>query len=163
GLCLIALLLSTVALPLRAQEVLPAPGGPAAEPPPRTEILGINQTKKIGMTTKAPIVDLQNENPTVVRIDKVAGDPTTLFVNGMTIGGVQQVQLEVVVAAVNRSRLRQMQFDFFLNNRHSTFNSSFAGASFANSIGIAPAAAAGSLASAPGNLTFGVLDPARGF
>jgi pilus assembly protein CpaC len=229
------------------------------EPPPRTEILGINQTRKIGMTTKAPIVDLQNENPTVVRIDKVAGDPTTVFVtgiargvarlvftdvnkrsevvmvrtddseqrrlelldlirqvaptaavrvniapnntviltgyindidtaqrvmeaaravftirdgtvvipatvfNGMIIGGVQQVQLEVVVAAVDRSRLRQMTFDFFLNNRHMTFNSSFATSSFANSIAISPPAAAGSLTSAPGNLTFGVLDAARGF
>ena len=40
--------------------------------------------------------------------------------NGMTVGGVQQVQLEVVLAAVNRSRLRQMAFNFYGNSATNT-------------------------------------------
>src|SRR5262245_48109144 len=39
-----------------------------------------------------------------------------LIVNAMRIGGVQQVALEVVVARVNRSELRQMTFNFLINH-----------------------------------------------
>jgi pilus assembly protein CpaC len=80
--------------------------------------------------------------------------------NGMRIGGVQQVQLEVVVAVVNRSRLRQMDFSFIRNSSNyvlnSTLNSPLA---FANSL----ATAAGSAATlqpnvnTPTNLSFGIL------
>jgi pilus assembly protein CpaC len=222
--CLVALLLAAGVLSARAQEQLPPPGvaGVAGELPAHTETIGIGQTRRIGMTTKAPIIDLQNENPAVVKIDKVDKDPSTVFVtgigrgtsrlvftditkkvetifvrvddseqrrlelvdlirkiaptaavtvtvapnntviltgfindietgarimeaaravftvrtgqaaaglgsatvvNGMIIGGVQQVQLEVVVAVVNRSRLRTMNFNFTYADKHTTFNS----------------------------------------
>jgi pilus assembly protein CpaC len=224
----VALLLSFGALSVRAQEQLPPPagaGGAPAEPPTRTETLDINQTRKLGMTTKLPLVDIQNENPSVVKIDKVDKDPTAVFVtgiargnsrliftdvnrqtetiiirvddsetrrlealelirkvaptavvqvnvgpnnaviltgyindvdtgqrileavravftvrngnqvipatvfNGMVVGGVQQVQLEVVMAVVNRSRLRNMAVSWSYQDPHVIFNSILQGSS----------------------------------
>jgi pilus assembly protein CpaC len=249
---LIALLLSLGTLTAAAQEQLPPPAGGVA-PESRTEVLGINQTRRIGMTTKAPIVDIQNENPTVVRIDKVDKDPTTVFVtgvsrgtarliftdvnkkteqivvrtddseqrrldlldlirqvaptavvrvnvapnntviltgdvtdvdtaqrimeaaravftirdgsvvipavifNGMRVAGVQQVQLEVVVAVVNRSLLRQMNFSFVVNGTRYVFNSVLNNPlAFANTLATGVTSATGNLNSSP-NITFGVM------
>jgi pilus assembly protein CpaC len=261
---IIGLLLAAGAGHAAAQpEVLPQPGGgppvaAPADPQSRTEVLGINQTRRIGMTSRAPIVGIENENPAVVRIDKVDKDPTTVFVtgtargvarlvftdinkrteivllrvddteqkrlelidlirqvaptavvqvnvapnntviltgvvtdvdtaqrlmeaaravftyrdgvavvapnvfNGMRVGGVQQVQLEVVVAAVNRSRLRQMAFNFFANGNHFVFNSSFLAGNFTNALTTTPTAATGNLVSTP-NLTFGILSDNHSF
>lgn len=225
----IALLLPFSALSAAAQEQLPPPaaigGAPGRAAEPRTEIIDINQTRRIGMSTKAPLIDIQNENPAVVKIDKVDKDPTTVFVtgiargrsrliftdinkkteeilirvddsemrrlellelirkvaptavvqvnvgpnssviltgyindvdagqrileaaravftvrngttvipatvfNGMMIGGVQTVQLEVVMAVVNRSRLRTMAVSWAYQDAHTIFNSILQGAS----------------------------------
>jgi pilus assembly protein CpaC len=258
---LIAMLLPLGAAWARAQEQLPAPG--VAEAQARHETLGIGQTRRIGMSTKLPIADLQNENPTVVRIDKVDKDPSTVFVtgvsrgtarliftdvnknreeilvhsddseqrrlellnlirmiaptavvqvniapnntviltgyisdietgqrimeaaravfgirtgagatatfanifNGMTVGGVQQVQLEVVVAVVNRSRLRTMNFSWLYSDRHLAFNSILTTpTNFASNLSTSVVSAltgstanvVGSLTGAP-NLSFGYV------
>ncbi len=46
------------------------------------------------------------------------GGPGARIYNAMRVGGVQQVQLEVVVALVNRSRLRQLSTNFgYFTNR----------------------------------------------
>jgi pilus assembly protein CpaC len=48
----------------------------------------------------------------------VMGGPAARIYNGMRVGGVQQVQVEVVVALVNRSRLRQLSVNAgYFNNR----------------------------------------------
>src|SRR5947209_19512839 len=89
GLWMIALLSPFGALSAAAQEQLPPPGvgqAPPAEPPPRMEILDFDQTRRLGMSTKAPLIDIQNENPKVVKIDKVDKDPTTVFVTGLSRG-----------------------------------------------------------------------------
>ena len=296
GLWMIALLLHFGARSAAAQEQLPPPGavgGKPAEPSPRTETLDINQTIRIGMSTKAPLADIQNENPSVIRIDKVDKDPTTVFItgisrgmtrltltdiaknteriiirvddiekrrlelldlirkiaptavvqvnvapinpatnqaptviltgyindadtgqrileaaravftissgvaaggggggqgggammggrqplvfNGMMIGGVQQVQLEVVMAVVNRSRLRTMAFSWSYQDPHVVFNSILQGASsfgqspvngLASSVtpGImANAAAASGAISGTQNLIFGFLGNTAAF
>ncbi len=272
--CFIALVLAFGVLDLAAQEQLPPPGAIAGganggiEPQARTEIIGVNQTRRIGMSTRTPIVDLQNENPTVVRIDKVDKDPTTVFVtgigrgksrliftdinkrveqvivrtddteerrldlldlirriaptaavqatigpnntviltgyvnnvetgqrimeaaravfsvrdgqinipatvfNGMTVGGVQQVQLEVVAAVVSRSRLRTMSFSFAYNDAHVALNSVLSSpTNFATSLvtTLIPngllgnsASATGSLVGSP-NLTFGFIGNSAAF
>jgi Flp pilus assembly secretin CpaC len=40
---------------------------------------------------------------------------TITVVNGMTVGGVRQVQLDVVIAQVNRSKLRNFGVNFTIN------------------------------------------------
>jgi len=83
-----ALVVALVPAMAAAQEKLPLPVGEFSS---RSEVLGINQTKRIGMMSKAPIVDIQNENPKVVRIDKVEKDPTTVYVTGLTFGTARLV------------------------------------------------------------------------
>jgi len=262
-----ALVVALVPAMAAAQEKLPLPVGEFSS---RSEVLGINQTKRIGMMSKAPIVDIQNENPKVVRIDKVEKDPTTVYVTGLTFGtarlvftdankkvetvlirvddleqrrqdlsdlirkiaptanlqvdattaagpitviltgnisdidtaqrvmeaaraiftirlqvdankemivppnvvngmrivGVQQVQLEVVVAVVDRSKLRQMNFNFFVNGQHGVFNSTFVSPlAFANSLTTAANAAAtlNPNINTPTNISFGIMGTQASF
>jgi pilus assembly protein CpaC len=271
----IALLLPFGALSAAAQEQLPPPsaatGGQPLPPAARTEIIGTHQTRKLGMTSKAAIVDIQNENPTVIKIDKVDRDPTAVFItgvnrgvtrlvftdvnkkveeliirvddseqrrldllelihkiaptaavtvtvapnnsviltgyitdvdtgqrvleaaravftiregqtnipatvfNGMTVGGVQTVQLEVVMAVVNRSRLRTMAVSWSYQDPHVVFNSILQGAStfgsgpvngLASSVApahLANAAAAAGALNGTQNLIFGFLGNTAAF
>ncbi len=115
----IVLLLPFAARPTAAQEQLPPPaavgGAPATEPPPRTETIDIGQTRRIGMATKAPLVDVQNESPTVVKIDKVDRDPTTIFVTGISRGTSRLLltdinkKTEVVVIRVDDTEKRRLE------------------------------------------------------
>lgn len=82
--------------------------------------------------------------------------PVTIF-NGMRIVGVQTVQLEVVVAVVNRSLLRTMNFNFAVNGGKYVFNSVLGGPfNFANTLTTAAGGGSGTITSNP-NLTFGVF------
>ncbi|MBM4068687.1 MAG: hypothetical protein FJ271_07045 [Planctomycetes bacterium] len=47
------------------------------------------------------------------------------IINGMTVGGVQQVQLDVVVAVVNRTELRNMGFEWFQTSRTQFIGNTF--------------------------------------
>ncbi len=49
------------------------------------------------------------------------GGGSDRVINKLTLAGVQQVQLDAVVAFVNRSLARQMGVDFFSNGSHHTF------------------------------------------
>jgi pilus assembly protein CpaC len=49
-------------------------------------------------------------------------------VNAMRVGGVQQVQLDVCVAFVSRTKLRSMSFDFLNAGMHHNFSSTVGGA-----------------------------------
>jgi pilus assembly protein CpaC len=258
---LIAVLLSATAPIARAQEKLPPPIGVDGDLLARIEVIGIGQTRKIQMTTKAPLKAYEIDFPTLVRFDKVEKDLASVFItglvpgravvtltdvnnkvervivvvddaeqrkaelrdviskiaptavvtitvaqktviltgtvtdidtaqrimeaargifappsiapggpgggatlispvtiyNGMRVGGVQQVQLEVVVAVVNRSLLRTMNFNFAVNGGKYVFNSVLGGPfNFANTLVTSPAGATGAITSNP-NLTFGVF------
>jgi pilus assembly protein CpaC len=50
------------------------------------------------------------------------------IINAMRVGGVQQVQLDVVVAFVSRSELRRMSFDFLSAGDNHNFSSTVGGA-----------------------------------
>jgi pilus assembly protein CpaC len=79
------------------------------------------------------------------------------------IGGLQTVQLEVVVAVVNRSEVRNMAFNFVSNGNRYVFNSILgAPLNFANLLAVAPAGANGSLAGSP-NLSFGLISDNHSF
>jgi pilus assembly protein CpaC len=87
---------------------------------------------------------------------------TANIVNGMSIGGVQQVAVEVTIARVNRSRMREMGFSWLNTGRQHFLASSLAGSTFAQTSTLpsilAPAAA---LSSTP-NVVFGVFNDKAG-
>jgi pilus assembly protein CpaC len=79
-------------------------------------------------------------------------------INALRVGGVQQVQLCVVVARVARSQLRQMGFAFFQNGSGHKFDSTLGGSFTAQAIGtpIFPNETS-SLTSGGANLVLGFL------
>ena len=48
-------------------------------------------------------------------------------INGLRVGGVMQVQLDVVVAEVNRNEVRHMDFEFINDGFHHFFSNGMAG------------------------------------
>jgi pilus assembly protein CpaC len=52
---------------------------------------------------------------------------TVQIINGLRLNGVQQVQLDVVVARVNRSKIRSFGFNFLQNSRRQIAGSSIGG------------------------------------
>jgi pilus assembly protein CpaC len=97
-------------------------------------------------------------------------------VNALRVGGVQQVQLDVVVVTVSRSDLRTMAFNYFTNSR-AWYLGSTVGQSVANPALVGAGstlngtyALAQTLAGAPGvpntfptNLLFGIINNRAGF
>jgi pilus assembly protein CpaC len=84
------------------------------------------------------------------------GDPTKI-VNAMRVGGVQQVQLDVVIARVARSKARSMGFSFNESSLNQFLTSSTGGSgnvtdTFANALGNVSA----SLVANP-NIAFGII------
>jgi pilus assembly protein CpaC len=81
------------------------------------------------------------------------------IVNNIRLGGVQQVQLEVLVAVVNRSELRQMSFSWVENGQKQFLTSVLSGPlGITNALATSVAGATNSLTNAgPANITFGVL------
>lgn len=73
-------------------------------------------------------------------------------VNGIQIGGVQQVQIDVVIASVDRNEVRSRGFDFTFNGKTTTFNSLVSGL-------IVPPMAAGGITtlSPDANLQLGIV------
>jgi pilus assembly protein CpaC len=77
--------------------------------------------------------------------------------NGMRVVGVQTVQLEVVVAVVNRSLLRTMNFNFAVNGGKYVFSSVLGGPfNFANTLTTGIAGGSGTITGNP-NINFGVF------
>jgi pilus assembly protein CpaC len=82
---------------------------------------------------------------------------TVQIFNGMRVVGVQTVQLEVVVAIVNRSLLRTMNFNFAVNGGKYVFSSVLGGPfNFANTLTTGIGGGSGTITSNP-NITFGVF------
>jgi pilus assembly protein CpaC len=100
----------------------------------------------------------------------VVGGPDRL-INAMRVGGVQQVQLDVVVARVERRLLRRMAFDFINFGQQHVFASTVGGAFNIPSNGISgtfPGApiitnAVGNPNGVPSNLFLGIFSPEQDF
>jgi pilus assembly protein CpaC len=93
-------------------------------------------------------------NPEDVEIlTKVADSLGFKVINAMRIGGVVQVQLDVVIAEVSRSDLRALNFNFLLNSRNFYFAQNTGGAAGAITTVGGTASAAGSV----GPSSFGPL------
>ncbi len=103
-------------------------------------------------------------------VTRVATSLGFTVINAMRVGGVQQVQLDVVIATVSRSDFRAMTFDFLTNSRNFYFGQNVGGA-----IGAIPTAGAGGAISplafggplvgnvGNANVLFGTLHSSYGF
>ncbi|MCI0643058.1 MAG: pilus assembly protein N-terminal domain-containing protein, partial [Gemmataceae bacterium] len=128
------------AVPTAAVEVLPAPGD--------TTILSGTVSNAESVTV---IMDLARS---------IFGGNV---VNALRIGGVQQVQLEVVVAVVNRSEVRRIGFTWFVNGKDSFFASVLTSPlNLTNSITPGIGAAAAAVTGSP-NLFFGTVNDSSSF
>jgi pilus assembly protein CpaC len=96
-------------------------------------------------------------------------------VNSVRVGGVQQVQLDVVIARVSRTELRRMAFDFVENGNQHLFASTVGGALIVpqNTIGTFPAPGSPGFVNlptqvlspngVPSNLFLGIFSPTQDF
>src|SRR5581483_2572426 len=100
------------------------------------------------------------------------------FIDAMRVGGVQQVQLDVIIAQVNRTDLRNLTFNFLGSSRYASFSNSTGGAAQIGSGsnaggssggglfpvgGAGSSLAAGTTASGGTNLLLGFVNNAWGF
>jgi pilus assembly protein CpaC len=98
-------------------------------------------------------------------IQQLAASVGGNVINNVHIGGVQQVQLEVVIAVVNRSEARNMSFSFTSNSQN-WFAASIFGApfSFANTLAAGAAGSASDLTqTGVANIPFGILNSRNSF
>ncbi len=103
---------------------------------------------------------------TVVQVASSVGGQNANIVNAIQIGGVHQVQLDVVVASVNRSKARQRGFNFIINGTTVSTGSILGGltsstgstgsATSTAAVGLIPSAAS-AIPSASPNLIFGIV------
>jgi pilus assembly protein CpaC len=126
--------------------------------------VGQNNVILAGHVARAEDVDV------IIRVaGSIVGAGPSQLINAMTVGGVQQVQLDVTVAQVNRSEIRRRGFNFVVNGTTVSLGSVLGGltASTTNSTVTAPPGAVG-IIPAPGlavpispptgpNLVFGVI------
>jgi pilus assembly protein CpaC len=85
------------------------------------------------------------------------------LINALRIGGVMQVQLDVVIAAVSRSELRQMGFSFVETGNQHFVNSVLTTPNAAAATNLpSPTSVAANLTSAP-NIAFGIVNNMQGF
>ena len=107
-------------------------------------------------------VTTPQESDTIFRlaISQIGGNPNNV-INMLQIGGVQQVQIDVVIASVSRSELRTRGFDFAFNGRTTAYSS------LVSNLLSAPAIPGVGLASATfspnANLQLGVIGRNSGF
>jgi len=81
-----------------------------------------------GMVAHAEDVDI------ILRTASAVVGGSERLINAMRVGGVMQVQLDTVVARVNRTAMRNMAFNFFIKSPSTTFQSNlnlFAGPNIA--------------------------------
>lgn len=79
------------------------------------------------------------------------------YIDSVRVGGVQQVQLDVIIAQVNRTDLRNLTINFLGNSKYAAGSSTVGGAGSLASGGSSGASAGGSGASlSGGNNSFGI-------
>lgn len=84
-------------------------------------------------------------------------------INNVQIGDVQQVQLEVVIAVVNRSEARNMAFSFMENRNQGYIASIFGPATLASSLATSVMGGNANFSSSGGNIPFGILGDRNSF
>jgi pilus assembly protein CpaC len=84
-----------------------------------------------------------------------AGGQANAVINAVQVGGGQQVQIDVVVASVDRNMIRQRGFDFFIGGTQANFTSIVSGL-----LGSQPGAQIGTLPLSTGaaNMTLGIVN-----
>lgn len=106
---------------------------------------------KVLRLTNSLVLEGQVDRPEIVStIRTLAEDYAPKVINNITVGGAQQVLLKVKVMEVNRTKLRQVGFDFNQQSGGSFFTSAAAG-------GLTNAGQIGGLAGTT-NLQFGIVD-----
>ncbi len=91
------------------------------------------------------------------------------IINSMNVGGVQQVQLDVIVAIVNRSEARNMGFTFLEGGKQHFFNSTLNTGNIPGATNLGAAALAANVLTAGANLTntpstiFSIMNGNQGF
>jgi pilus assembly protein CpaC len=124
------------ALPAANVTVIPV----SSDPPPKGTVL------LTGTVTHA-------EDVAVVR--GLAAGIGFKSIDAMRVGGVQQVQLDVIIAEVNRSDLRNLTFNFLGNSRYAALTNSTGGA-FTNGMGTTTGQSLNGIGLTGGNNGFGV-------
>lgn len=99
----------------------------------------------------------------IQQLSTSVGGPAGSVINNVRLGGVQQVQLEVVVAEVNRSELRQMEFSWASTGQNAFAASLFGPGSFANVLTPGIAGVTSTQTRGNANLPFGILNNNSGF
>jgi pilus assembly protein CpaC len=95
--------------------------------------------------------------------------PGANIINGMRVGGVQQVQLEVLVAAVNRTKTRDFGFTFQEAGKNHFFNSALNTGNVPGATSLSVASLAQPFLTGGGNLTavpstiFAIMNNKQGF
>ncbi len=85
------------------------------------------------------------------------------IINALRVGGVMQVQLDVVVALVDRSRARNMGFSWIENGVHQFLSSTIGGGgTLTNMLGTSAANTTANLTGTP-NIIFGLISPSHSF
>jgi pilus assembly protein CpaC len=85
------------------------------------------------------------------------------IINAMRVGGVQQVQLCVVVARVNRNELRSMAFTFFDEGQRHFFGSTIGGPGSSNSAAVTSVNGSNSNIVQSANLVLGFVNDKQSF
>ncbi|MCI0683643.1 MAG: type II and III secretion system protein [Gemmataceae bacterium] len=170
-------------------------GAASAQEKPRLLVIAVGETKREGMSRSQKISKVFNEKSNVVRVEAIKDDATAVIVSGLAPGTsrieftdgdnnvelldvlvtpeafiiprVQQVELEVVVAVVQRSEIRRISFNW-VENRANYFIGSLIGATGGASLLFNSAittGVGGALQSASGtpNLQFGVVGDRHSF
>jgi pilus assembly protein CpaC len=120
-------------------------------------------TSNLIVTGAGPNVILSGNVARAVDVDaimrtaaSIVGDPGRV-VNNMTVGGVMQVQLDVCVARVARSKARSMGFSFLESNSHQFISSTVAGpGTLVGNVASGFTGASANLSGTP-NVIFGIL------
>ena len=118
-----------------------------------------------GVNTFVLTGTLQNaeDSPRIIEVAKGHFGIASIIVNQMRLGGVQMVQLHVVVARVNRSEARNMSFSFLFNYRNGpdsfTIGSVLRPSTLTNgaTLASATAAAATQFATTGGNIPISII------
>jgi pilus assembly protein CpaC len=137
-----------------------------AVPTASLKLIPVGQTNVIlaGHVARAEDVDI------IIRVaGSIVGAGPDRLINAMTVGGVQQVQLDVTVAQVNRTEARRRGFNFVANGNSVSLGSILGGLTAATA-GQIPQAPIGAVGFIPGpgiglpvsppagpNLVFGVI------
>lgn len=130
-----------------------------------------DSVNRTGQTSNQMVVFLTGNVLTAESVNGILESARAIFgnnaniVNNMTIGGVQQVEVDCVICSVKRSKLRQMSFSWSLNRRDFFLSSILPGSAgnFTNSVISGVGAVTANQVNSGGNLIFGSVTDTNAF